>query len=151
SPRRARPRPSPRTRWPSRTSRTTPARRRTSRSSTPNGKRATPRRRPRSPRTAPARRASTSSLRAVDSLDRVPLPRQRGGPMLKFYYSPRSSASRVHVAIEELGVPYEKIRVHLEPGKEEQKKPEFLAINPNGKIPALVDGDAKVFESLACI
>jgi glutathione S-transferase len=69
--------------------------------------------------------------------------------MIKFFYSPQSSATRVHVALEELGVPYEKVRLHLDKG--DQEKPEFLAINPNGKVPALTDGDAKVFESLACL
>ena len=69
--------------------------------------------------------------------------------MIKFYYSPRSSATRCQLALEELGVPYEKIRIHLDKG--EQKAPDFLAINPNGKIPALVDGDVKLFESLAII
>ena len=69
--------------------------------------------------------------------------------MIRFFYSPQSSATRVHVALEELGVPYEKVRIHLDKG--DQRKPEFLAINPNGQIPALTDGDAKVFESLACL
>lgn len=67
--------------------------------------------------------------------------------MLKFYYAPQSSASRVHWVLEELGVPYEKVRVALDKG--EQRNASFLAINPNGKVPALVDGDAKLFESLA--
>jgi glutathione S-transferase len=66
---------------------------------------------------------------------------------IKFYYQPMTSATRVHWALEELGVPYEKHKVDLAAG--EQKKPEYLAINPNGKVPALVDGDAKVFESVA--
>jgi glutathione S-transferase len=69
--------------------------------------------------------------------------------MIKFYYAPRSSASRCHIALEEVGVPYEKVRVHLDKG--EQKTPEFLAINPNGKVPALVDGHVKIFESLAIL
>ncbi len=69
--------------------------------------------------------------------------------MIKFYYTPRSSASRCQIALEEVGVPYEKVRVHLDKG--EQKTPAFLAINPNGKIPALVDGDVKLFESLAIL
>jgi len=68
---------------------------------------------------------------------------------IQFFYSPMSSSNRVHWALEELGVPYDKHRLNLLEG--DQKKPAFLAINPNGKIPALVDGDAKVFESHAIL
>jgi glutathione S-transferase len=68
---------------------------------------------------------------------------------ITFYYSPRSSATRCLWALEELGVPFEKVRVDLTKG--DQKKPEFLAINPNGKVPAMVDGDAKLFESLGIL
>lgn len=68
---------------------------------------------------------------------------------IHLYYSPMSSAARVYWALEELGVPFEKHKLDLLAG--DQKKPEFLAINPNGKVPALVDGDAKIFESLAIL
>ena len=68
---------------------------------------------------------------------------------LKIYYSPMSSSTRCIWALEELGIPYEKIRVHLD--KLEQKKPEYLLINPNGKIPALIDGNMKMFESIAIL
>ena len=68
---------------------------------------------------------------------------------IRFYYSPMSSATRALWALEELGVPFEKVRVDISKG--EQKKPEFLAINPMGKVPAMVDGDAKLFESLGII
>jgi len=62
------------------------------------------------------------------------------------YYSPMSSAVRVVWTLEELGIPFEKVKLDLRAG--DQKKPEFLKINPNGKVPALVDGDAKIFENL---
>jgi glutathione S-transferase len=68
---------------------------------------------------------------------------------LKFYYSPMSSATRVHWALEELGVPYEKVRLDLAAG--EHKKPEYLALNPNGKIPLLVAEGEPIFESLAIL
>jgi glutathione S-transferase len=68
---------------------------------------------------------------------------------ITFFYSPMSSATRVMWALEELGVPFEKVRLDLQKG--DQRKPEFLAINPNGKVPAMVDGDAKLFESLAIV
>jgi glutathione S-transferase len=69
--------------------------------------------------------------------------------MLTFYYSPRSSAGRIYWAIEELGVPYEKVRVDLQAG--DQRKPEYLALNPNGKVPLIVDDGAPVFESAAIL
>jgi glutathione S-transferase len=68
---------------------------------------------------------------------------------ITFFYSPRSSATRALWALEELGVPFEKVRVDLTKG--EQKKPAFLAVNPNGKVPAMLDGDARLFESLAIL
>lgn len=68
---------------------------------------------------------------------------------LKFYYTPMSSATRIHWALEELGVSYEKIRVDLAAG--DQKKPEYLALNPNGKIPLLVAEGEPIFESLAIL
>lgn len=68
---------------------------------------------------------------------------------ITLYYTPMGSATRVHWALEELGVPFQKVRLQLDKG--DQKKPEYLAINPNGKVPALVDGDLKLFESLAIL
>jgi glutathione S-transferase len=49
--------------------------------------------------------------------------------------------------LEEVGAPYELVRLSLQAG--DNKKPEFLKINPNGAVPALVDGDVKLFESAA--
>jgi glutathione S-transferase len=68
---------------------------------------------------------------------------------ITLYFTAMGSATRAHWALEELGIPFEKIRVHMDKG--DHKKPEFLAINPNGKVPALVDGDLKLFESLAIV
>jgi glutathione S-transferase len=68
---------------------------------------------------------------------------------ITLFYSPRSSATRVLWAIEELGVPFEKVRVDLSKG--DGRKPELLAVNPNGKVPAIIDGVAKLFESLAIV
>jgi len=68
---------------------------------------------------------------------------------ITFYYAPMSSATRVTWALEELGIPHEKVKIDIRSG--EQKKPEFLTINPNGKVPALVDGDLKLFEALAIV
>ena len=68
---------------------------------------------------------------------------------LTFYYTPMSSATRIHWALEELGIPYEKVKLDLAAG--DQKKPEYLAKNPNGKVPLLVVDGTAVFESLAIL
>ncbi len=66
--------------------------------------------------------------------------------MIKLYGMAMSRAFRSLWALEELGVEYELVTTHF---TEDSKKPEYLAINPNGRIPALVDGDVTLFESLA--
>jgi glutathione S-transferase len=68
---------------------------------------------------------------------------------ITLYYAPMSSSTRVQWALEELGVPYEKVKLNLLEG--DQKKPEFLAVNPNGKVPAMVIDGTNVFESHACL
>ncbi|MEZ4405599.1 MAG: glutathione S-transferase family protein [Polyangiales bacterium] len=68
---------------------------------------------------------------------------------LTFYYAPMSSSTRVHWALEELGLPYEKVCVDLAAG--EQRAPEFLKLNPHGKVPVLVVDGAPMFESLAIL
>src|ERR1051325_9598753 len=69
--------------------------------------------------------------------------------MLKFYYSGAPNPVKVALMLEETGLPYEPIPVDTRKG--EQHKPEFLAINPNAKVPAIVDGDATVFDSNAIL
>jgi glutathione S-transferase len=66
---------------------------------------------------------------------------------IRFYSWPMSSGARTHWALEELGVPYE--YVQLDRAKGEHKAPEFLAVNPNAKVPAIVDDGVAYFESLA--
>lgn len=67
--------------------------------------------------------------------------------MIKVYGVPASRAFRTLWMLEELGLPYENIPTHFATG--DTRKPEFLAINPNGHIPALVDGDVTMWESMA--
>jgi glutathione S-transferase len=69
------------------------------------------------------------------------------GMSITFFYSPQSSATRIHWTLEELGVPYEKVKLDLRAG--DQRKPDYLAINPNGKVPAVVLDGTPVFESSA--
>jgi glutathione S-transferase len=68
---------------------------------------------------------------------------------LVFYYAPQSSAVTVHWALEELGVPYEKVRIDLQ--ARDQDKPSFLALNPNGKVPCVVHDGTPIFESVAIV
>ena len=68
---------------------------------------------------------------------------------LVFHHAPQSSAVTVHWALEELGVPYESRKVDFERG--DTRTPEFLALNPNGKVPLLVHDGVPVFESAAII
>jgi glutathione S-transferase len=57
-------------------------------------------------------------------------------PMLKLYYAPGTCALATHIALEEAGAPYEAVRVDF--GSQAQRSPEYLAINPKGRVPALV-------------
>jgi glutathione S-transferase len=64
---------------------------------------------------------------------------------MKLYFAPQTRAGRPRWMLEEIGAPYELVTLNLQAG--DQKKPEFLKINPNGAVPALVDGDVTLFES----
>ena len=68
--------------------------------------------------------------------------------MITLYTAPTPNGHKASIALEELALPYKVVGIDL--GKGVQKEPWFLAINPNGRIPAIVDGDAgdfAVFES----
>ena len=69
--------------------------------------------------------------------------------MLKLYTAATPNGYKVSVALEEMGLAYEVHPISL--GKNEQKEDWFLAINPNGRIPALVDDGFAVFESGAIL
>lgn len=64
-----------------------------------------------------------------------------------FYYAPMSSAVPVASVLAELQVPHDVVTVDLK--RLEQKKPEFLALNPNGKVPTLVVNGRPLFEAVA--
>lgn len=68
---------------------------------------------------------------------------------LVLHYAPWSSASTCLWALEELGVPYERVKHDLPAG--DTKKPEFLALNPNAKVPVLVHDGQPIFESIAIL
>ena len=66
-----------------------------------------------------------------------------------FYSAPQSSATPVAWALAELEVPHEAVSFNLKQG--EQKQPEFLQLNPNGKVPTLVVDGTPLFEALAIL
>lgn len=69
--------------------------------------------------------------------------------MIKFYYNMAPNPMKVALCLEEMGLPYELVPVDTRKG--EQHAPEYLAINPNAKVPAIVDGGETVFDSNAIL
>jgi glutathione S-transferase len=68
---------------------------------------------------------------------------------IRFYAAPNSSAIPVSCALAELDVAHERITVDFKSGM--LRKPEFLALNPNGKVPTLVVDGTPMFEALAIV
>lgn len=66
---------------------------------------------------------------------------------MKLYEFPPTRSIRARWMLQELGVPFESVTVRLAAG--EHRTPEFLKLNPAGKIPVLVDGDFALGESVA--
>ncbi len=75
--------------------------------------------------------------------------------MIRFYYHPTPNPAKISLLLEETGLPYEVVPVDTAKG--EQHAPAFLKINPNAKVPAIVDTDgpggreARVFDSSAIL
>ena len=74
--------------------------------------------------------------------------------MIDFHYWPTPNGWKISIMLEETGLPYRMIPVNI--GRGEQHTPDFLAISPNGRMPAIVDHDApggplSVFESGAIL
>jgi GST-like protein len=67
--------------------------------------------------------------------------------MIQLFFHPSPNPLKVALFLEEANIPYELIAVDTRKG--DQHKPEFVAINPNAKTPALMDGDVRVFDSNA--
>ncbi len=62
---------------------------------------------------------------------------------IKLYYSPGACSLAPHIVLEELGIPYEAVKISTSEGQ--QRSPEYLKINPRGRVPALaVDGKVLV-------
>jgi len=75
--------------------------------------------------------------------------------MIRFYFHPTPNPAKVALFLEEAGLPYQTVPVDTSKG--EQHSPAFRAINPNGKVPAIVDTEgpggkeARVFDSTAIL
>src|SRR5260370_3562123 len=69
--------------------------------------------------------------------------------MLKFYFNGAPNPNKVALFLEESGLAYELVPV--DPRKGDQFKPEFLKVNPNGKVPAIDDDGVFVFDSNAIL
>ena len=69
--------------------------------------------------------------------------------MLKFYYNHAPNPVKVALFLEEAGLEYEIVPVDTRKG--EQFAPDYVAVNPNAKCPAILDGDVRVFDSNAIL
>lgn len=69
--------------------------------------------------------------------------------MMKFYFSGAPNPMKVALFLEEAGIEYEPMPVDTRAG--DQHKAEFVSVNPNAKVPVIVDGDVTVFDSNAIL
>ena len=69
--------------------------------------------------------------------------------MYKLYYYPGNANLAAHICLRAIGVPFELVKVDVP--SQAHKAPDYLRLNPTGRIPALTDGDRTVFESIACV
>ena len=68
---------------------------------------------------------------------------------IRLYTWTTPNGRKISIALEELGLPYEVVPIDI--GRDEQFDPAFLAISPNNKIPAIVDGEVSLMESGAIL
>jgi glutathione S-transferase len=68
---------------------------------------------------------------------------------IALYYSPGACSLAPHVVLEELGIPYQAVRISTAAG--EQRSPEYLKINPRGRVPALVVDGKVLVENVAIL
>jgi glutathione S-transferase len=69
--------------------------------------------------------------------------------MLKFFFGPNSCALASHIALEEAGAEYEAVRLDLVAG--DQRKPDYLKVNPKGRVPALMTDRGVLTETPAIL
>ena len=75
--------------------------------------------------------------------------KERRPQRLKFYFSGAPNPTKVALFLEEAGLPYEAVPIDTRKG--DQHRPEFLALNPNAKVPVIVDDGVVVFDSNAIL
>jgi glutathione S-transferase len=68
---------------------------------------------------------------------------------LQLHYAPATATMVPHILLEELAVPYERVFVDREQGA--HLRPDFLQLNPNGRIPVLTDGELVLYETAAIV
>ncbi len=69
--------------------------------------------------------------------------------MYTLFWAPGTAAMAPHAALEEIGAPHKLVKVDLKSG--EHRKPEYLKLNPKGRVPVLVEGDRTTSESAAIL
>src|SRR5438046_3026042 len=69
--------------------------------------------------------------------------------MIKLYYAPHTCSLASHIALEDAGAEYSTVRINF--AANEQRKPEYLAINPKGRVPALVTDKGILTETPAIL
>lgn len=69
--------------------------------------------------------------------------------MYKLFASPGSAGMAPHAALEEIGAPYEFVLVDTDKG--EHRRPEYLKLNPNARVPTFMDGERAMYEAAAIL
>jgi glutathione S-transferase len=85
----------------------------------------------------------------LDATIAVTEARPRKHAMLTLYYAPGTCALATHIALIDAGAPYKTVRLDF--GKAEQQKPDYLAINPKGRVPALATDKGVLTETPALL
>src|SRR3954453_23538686 len=93
--------------------------------------------------------AARLTLRAGGASLAVPGPFVAEKSMLKLYYAPATCALASHIALEEAGAEYEAVRLSFK--ADDQKKPDYLKINPKARVPALVTDRGVLTETPALL
>ena len=69
--------------------------------------------------------------------------------MYKLFWDPGAANMAPHAVLEEIGCPYELVKVDIAKG--EHRRPAYVKLNPNGRVPTLIDGEKVMFEAAAIV